>query len=164
MIFRFKQNRLLFVLALIPVLGFADAPEISRVTYMSHAHDCSGAVGAVSESNDTWRIHYDLTKSGVGSGVKFDFVQPIWAERMSFEARHPFGHRLTVLAVDSTGQTFRRVLDSYPDEWHRFEFEVCGGWMNSWGGCGDGVFRYPLKGIEVVFDYGIKPPKGKGVS
>lgn len=149
-------------LALIPALGFADAPEISRVTFMPHAHDCPGAVGAVTESNGTWRLHYDLTKGGVGSGIMFDFAQPIWAERVSFEARHPFGHRLTVLAVDSTGQTFRRVLDSYPDEWHRFEFEVCGGWMNSWGGCGDGVFRYPLKGIEVVFDYGIKPPKGKG--
>ncbi|MBQ0031451.1 MAG: hypothetical protein KBT68_01475, partial [bacterium] len=154
--------RLLFILALIPVLGFADAPEISRVTYMSHAHDCPGAVGAVTESNGIWRLHYDLTKGGVGSGIMFDFAQPIWAERVSFEARHPFGHRLTVLAVDSTGQTFRRVQDSYPDEWHRFEFEVAGNWMNSWGGCGDGVFHCPLRGFEVVFDCGVRPPKGEG--
>ena len=163
MIFRFKQNRLLFILALIPALGFADALEISRVTYMSHAHDCPGAVGEVTESNGTWRLHYDLTKGGVGSGIMFDFAQPIWAERVSFEARHPFGHRLTVLAVDSTGQTFRRVLDAYPDEWHRFAFEVAGSWMNSWGGCGDGVFHCPLKGFEVVFDCGVRPPKGEGL-
>lgn len=162
MLCRFRQNSLLFVLALIPALGFAGVPEISRVTYMSHAHDCPGAVGEVAESNGTWCLHYDLTKGGVGSGIMFDFAQPLWAERLSFEARHPFGHRLTVLAVDSTGQTFRRVMDAYPDEWYRFEFEVSGSWMNSWGGCGDGVFHYPLKGFEIVFDCGVIPPKGEG--
>ena len=132
--------------------GLSVAPLDVRPAVLELHRENPGATGSVIRAENGWRVKYDFSQGGGGVGLRLPLAKPQWTRKVSFRGRLPEGLHLTVLAFDATGQCFRKVLEDAPCADGRWSFDTVSDWLNSWGGCRDGVFHYPVTSVEVVLD------------
>lgn len=132
---------------------------VKSATFNAHPEH-KGAKGSMCATGGVYAINYDFSGGGHGVGVDLRFAEPIWAEKIRFDARLGERQHAAVVICDSTGQFFyKRASGETPGEWATYEADVFSEWIVHWGGKDDGRVRLPLKSVSVNVD---RHSKGKG--
>ena len=149
--------------ALVGMVALADgrlAPfPLAEARFNAHPEH-KGAAGSMSETGGVYTVNYDFSNGGHGVGVDFKLVEPVWAEKIVFDARVGERQNVSVGVKGDDGQSFHKhAVVKTPGQWTHFEADVGYGWGAHWGGKNDGVLRLPIKAVSLNVD---RKAKGAG--
>ncbi len=100
-------------------------------------------------------LAFDFSKGGNYVGANLSLPTPIHnAKILSFQARVPFGIKVIIRLVDTTGQTLqfeaaRPLLAFSLSNWYRQELFIQSKPKNYWGGSNDGILHGGIKAISI---------------
>jgi len=115
-------------------------------------HDSTAAHSGIEQASPgVVRFRYDFTEGGTYATATCDLPHPATLENLSLRVRDPQQASLRIGVVDNANQTFQEPVFIGHTRWQRISLDMLA-WDFHSGGPGDGVFRPPVKGFQIVVD------------